>query len=264
MKRAWFEANRRLWDELIPIHLGSPYYDVPGFKGGRLTLHDIELAELGDVDGQDLLHLQCHIGLDTLSLAQLGARVIGVDFSEKAVDAARGLATDLGVDAGFVCSNVYDLPKALHARFDVVFTSWGVLCWLPDLRPWAEVVSRFLRPGGRFYLAEFHPILACLDEESLVPTEPYFHHDQPIVWEPETSAADGSTTITNPSHEWNHPIGDVVSALVNAGLVLEFLHEHPVSPEPLRSYLSQDETGWWRMKGDVLPLSFSLQARKPA
>jgi 2-polyprenyl-3-methyl-5-hydroxy-6-metoxy-1,4-benzoquinol methylase len=151
-------ANRALWDEWTPIHVGSAFYDVDGWKSGRR--HDLPpllVDEVGDVAGKDLLHLQCHFGLDTLSWARRGARVTGADFSERAVEQARLLAAETGLEARFVVSDVVDLPDRLEGDFDVVFTSFGVLNWLPDVPRWAEVVAHFVRPGGFFYIAEAHP-----------------------------------------------------------------------------------------------------------
>jgi 2-polyprenyl-3-methyl-5-hydroxy-6-metoxy-1,4-benzoquinol methylase len=153
----YYEVNRKRWNELVDIHVKSDEYDLEGFIAGKNSLHSIELEALGDVSGKSLLHLQCHFGLDTLSWGRLGARVTGVDFSETAIELARSLAARIGVDAEFICSNVYDFPKHLDGKFDVVFTSYGALCWLHDMEAWAEIVSRYLRPGGTFFMAEFHP-----------------------------------------------------------------------------------------------------------
>ena len=155
----FMEANLRHWDGLIPVHERSRFYDVEGFRGGASTLHSIELEELGDVSDKSLLHLQCHFGLDTLSWAIQGARVTGADYSKEAITLARSLASDQRIDARFVVSNIYDLPNVLDERYDIVFTSYGVLMWLPELGPWAEVVSRFLKADGTFYMVEFHPRL---------------------------------------------------------------------------------------------------------
>jgi SAM-dependent methyltransferase len=154
---AWLANNRDSWNERVPIHVASAFYDVDGFKAGRAELYAYELRDVGSVRGKDLVHLQCHFGLDTLSWAKRGARVTGVDFSAPAIEAATRLAGEMGVRAKFVVANVYDAPAVLRRRFDVVYTGRGALSWLPDVRRWAAVVARLLRPGGLFYLTEFHP-----------------------------------------------------------------------------------------------------------
>ena len=258
--------NRELWNELTPIHERSEYYDVKGFKSGKSTLKPIELEELGDVSGKSLLHLQCHFGLDTLSWARLGARVTGVDFSDKAITLARSLSKELGIKANFVCSNIYDLPKALDGEFDIVFTSYGVLCWLPDLRRWGEVVAHFLKPEGAFYMVEDHSLLNIFetteDGTGLKIAHSYFHATEPTKWQAEGSYASGSVKVSHPSYEWTHSLSDVVNALIYAGLRIEFLHEFPVCAWQRFPFMKQDKDGWWRLKDDNIPLTFSLRATK--
>jgi 2-polyprenyl-3-methyl-5-hydroxy-6-metoxy-1,4-benzoquinol methylase len=161
----YIKYNENLWNHWTDLHAKSEWYDLEGFKAGRLSLGDIEREVLGDVAGKSLLHLQCHFGLDTLSWARLGARVTGVDFSEKAISLARALGSELEIPATFVRSNIYDLPDNLSGQFDIVFTSYGVLWWLPDIKEWAKVVAHFLRPGGTFLLVEFHPLASVFDPE---------------------------------------------------------------------------------------------------
>ena len=158
------QVNRTNWDERTPVHAASESYDVEGFKAGRITLHDVERGEMGDVSGKTLLHLQCHFGLDTMSWARLGAKATGVDFSDAAIDLARSLNSELDLDVRFIRSNVYDLPDVLDEQFDIVFTSVGVLCWLPDLDKWASVVSHHLKPGGMFYILDGHPLMNVFEE----------------------------------------------------------------------------------------------------
>jgi SAM-dependent methyltransferase len=266
------QANRRRWDELAPIHLRSRFYDVEGFKAGQECLRPLEVAEMGDVAGQRLLHLQCHIGLDTLSWARRGAVVTGADASEKSVEAARALAAELGLPATFVAARVQDLPGvpglAAHG-FDVVFTSYGVLCWLPDLRPWARTVAHFLAPGGTFYIAEVHPFVDALDDsgkgDGLRVAYPYFPTGEPISWEAQGSYADRSAAVENrTSYLWPHPLGDVLTVLADAGLVIEFVHEHAFHVYPQLPGMVQGADGWWRLPEGVpaLPLLFSLKARR--
>ena len=245
----------------------SEFYDVVGFKQGRCTLKSIELEELGDVSGKSLLHLQCHFGMDTLSWARLGANVTGVDFSDEAIAQARSLSEETGIKADFICSNIYDLPRVLGSQFDIVYTSHGVLCWLPDLKRWAEVIARFVRPGGTFYMVEIHPILQVFDDSAdcneLKVIRPYFPSPEPTMWEPDGDYADPNASVTNPSYEWTHSLEEVVSALAAAGLKIEFLHEFPVCCYKALPFMKQDEKRWWHLEGDRLPLTFSIKATKP-
>lgn len=269
----YMNANREHWNELVPIHEKSDMYDVEGFKAGESSLKSIELDELGDVEGKSLLHLQCHFGKDTLSWARLGAKVTGVDFSEEGIALARSLSEDIGVEANFVVSNVYDLPDALDAgeKFDIVFTSYGVLCWLPDLTRWGQIVAHFLKPGGTFYIAEFHPFGMVFydgdDATGLSVHYPYFYASEPMKFEPDGygSYADRSATVTTPEFEWNHGLGDVLNALISAGLKIEFLHEFPYSCyQYLPSLMEKCDDGYWRLKdkGETVPLMYSIKATK--
>lgn len=258
--------NRELWNELTPIHERSEFYDVEGFKNGRSMLYPIELEEMGDVSGKSLLHLQCHFGMDTLSWARLGAKVTGVDFSDKAIDLACSLSKELGIEADFVCSDIYKLSDVLDEKFDIVYTSAGVLCWLPDLKRWAEIISYFLKPGGFFYILEGHPF-SCVFDASPDATElkvkySYFHTPEPSKWEPEGDYADPDAVVTHGSYEWTHSLGDIINALISSGLKIEFLHEFPVIFFKWLSFMEQDDDRRWRIKGDKIPLTFSLRATK--
>jgi len=263
----YMESNRELWNELTPIHERSEFYDVEGFKAGKSTLKSVELEEVGDVSGKSLLHLQCHFGLDTLSWARLGAKVTGVDFSERAIALARSLSKETGIEAEFVQSNIYDLPKILSGEFDIVFTSYGVLAWLPDLKRWAEVIAHFLRRGGTFYMVEIHQLLQVLDDSADCNEPKVIHsyfpsNDEPLRFENTGSYADGSVLLHNESYEWTHGLGKVVSALTGAGLRIEFLHEFPVCCHKALPFMEQDEDGWWRIEDDKIPLTFSVRATK--
>jgi 2-polyprenyl-3-methyl-5-hydroxy-6-metoxy-1,4-benzoquinol methylase len=168
---AWLGGNRALWDEWTAIHERSEFYDLDEFRRGGIRLREYEIAEIGPVDGKDLLHLQCHFGIDSLSWARLGARVTGADFSPRAIALARSLANELHLEARFVESNLYDLPANLDGDFDVVYTSRGVLGWLPDIHDWARVVAHFVRPGGLFYITEIHPVANAFENEGVQPGE---------------------------------------------------------------------------------------------
>ena len=257
-------TNRRNWNERTPVHAATEFYDVEGFKAGRMTLHDVERREVGDVDGKTLLHLQCHFGLDTMSWARLGATATGVDFSDTAIDLARSLNDELGLNARFIRSDVYDLPDVLDEEFDVVFTSYGVLVWLPDLDRWASVIHRMLKTGGTFYIADFHPFLHTFEvSESgdLQPKFGYFNGEATIPANQPSYA--GKELLSSPHHEWQHPLGDVVTALIDAGMTIEFLHEFPFCIEPYPG-MERCEDGRWRLpnRGKSVPHMCSIRATK--
>jgi SAM-dependent methyltransferase len=266
--------NQHLWDAWTRIHVGSAFYDVASFVDGShpIRIADYERDEVGPVEGRTLLHLQCHFGLDTLSWARLGARVTGIDFSSEAVAAARALARDVGVDARFIQSNLYDAPAVLDEEFDVVYTSRGVLGWLPDIPAWARVAARFVRPGGTFYVTEIHPVAQVFAEEGVAPGElrlgyPYWSHPEPLTFDVKGSYADpAAPTEGLVEHGWDHSLGEIVTALVDAGLQVDFLHEHPFVEWPI-AFLVRSDDGRYRLPPDAkgeLPLFFSLRAHKPS
>jgi SAM-dependent methyltransferase len=265
--------NQALWDAWTRIHVPSQFYDVASFRDGRdpIRLTDEEREEVGPVAGRTLLHLQCHFGLDTLSWARLGATVTGLDFSGEAVAAARALAADLGIPATFVQSNVYEAPAALEGQFDIVYTSRGVLGWLPDIEGWARVVAHFVRPGGTFYITEIHPVAQVFAEDNVAPGElrlayPYWSHREPISFAAQGSYADrNAPTDGLTEHGWDHSLGEIVTSLIDAGLRIEFLHELPFVEWPL-PFLVEGDDGRFRLPADAggeLPLFFSLRATKP-
>lgn len=262
--REYVETNRSLWNRWTPIHEKSAFYDVAGFRAGASTLKPVEVEELGSVEGKSLLHLQCHFGLDTLSWARRGARVTGVDLSDTAIDLARTLAREEGVDARFLRSDLYSLPEVLEEEFDVVFTSYGVLPWLPELERWGKVVARHLKPGGTFYLVEFHPMAEAVDADGRTLRYPYFHAPEPLEMEQHGSYADPSAELSHPAYFWCHTLGDVVCALTGAGLRIEFLHEFPYSVYDTFPFAEEREPGrWWpRESAGSLPLMFSVRATR--
>jgi len=262
----YMQKNQKLWDELTPIHVRSDFYDVKGFKAGKCTLKSIELEELGDVTGKSILHLQCHFGLDTLSWARLGADVTGVDFSKEAITLARSLSSETGIKAEFINSNIYDLPENLKGEFDIVFTSYGIICWLPNLERWSDIITRFLKPGGTFYMVENHPFMNALDdsEDAIEPRViyPYFHSSQPEKYHWEGGSYAVAAKISHPAYEWTHTLSDIINALISGGMRIEFLHEFPVSCWKALPFMVEDEKGLWRIPGDLVPLQFSIKARK--
>lgn len=259
--------NRAWWDERAPLHVAGDFYDVAAFKAGASTLQSFETDELGDVAGLDLVHLQCHFGLDTLSWARHGARTVGLDFSANAVEAASALAADVGIEAEFVTADVHDAVAALDQRaFDVVYTGHGALCWLPDLERWARVVNRLLRPGGRLYLAEFHPITDALSEEDTTFEFDFFAGRRGVKWDGPGSYATTEPTRNDENWEWIHGLGEVVSALANQGLRIEQLTEREETFFPRFPFLVEVAPRVFRMPEDRprIPLSYSLLASKPA
>jgi SAM-dependent methyltransferase len=263
--RKWLETNRANWDERVPIHVSGGFYDVGSFKAGHERLRPFEIEEVGDVAGKDLLHLQCHFGIDTLSWARRGAKVAGLDFSAPAIEEARKLASELSLDAEFVEANVYDAVEALDRRtFDIVYTGLGALNWLPDIERWARVGSSLVRAGGFLYVSEFHPFSWVFGDEDLSLAHDYFQKG-PIIWdEPGTYADLDAETVHNRTYEWNHTLADVVSAVISAGLTLEFLHEHDYTLFPRWPFLEKTGFDTYRLPEGRprLPLMYSLRARK--
>jgi SAM-dependent methyltransferase len=261
-------ANRDYWDGKATFNFAT--WDVDAFVADPAGLTRIVAADreaLGDVRGKSLLHLQCHFGMDTLAWARLGAAVTGVDFSPRAIASAIQLAARAGLAARFVEADLYAAPHVLPETFDVVYTGGGALCWLPDIRRWAEVVCRLLRPGGTFYIREAHPVLWSLEDErddaQLVIGRPYFEVAQPIRWDAEPVWAKDAPEVT-PHYEWNHGLGEIVGALIGAGLTIEAFREHQTCLWQALPFMTLDNDGWWRLpdRPDRLPLMYSIRARK--
>lgn len=270
-ERVALDANRRLWDAWTELHEHAPFYDLEGFRQAGVRLRDYEIEEVGPVAGKRLLHLQCHFGIDSLSWARLGARVTGVDFSPRAIALATTLAAELGLDARFIESDLDRLPDVLDETFDVVYTSRGVLGWLPDIRRWARVVARFVRPGGVFYITEIHPVAQVFENEGVTPGElrlayPYWEHLDPLVFKVVGSYADPTADVgDHEEHGWDHGLGEIVTALIDAGLRIEFLREFEFVDWPV-DFLVESPDGLWRLPDGTpgqLPLFFSLRAARP-
>lgn len=260
----FIEANRSVWDDWTQKGDSPAFFKLQRFRAGDEVLQPFELEEIGSVKGKSLLHLQCHFGMDTMAWTRRGATATGVDFSEKSIEMGRSLAADLGIDVRLVCSDVYGLPNELDDTFDIVYTSFGVLAWMPDLPRWAAVIDRFLKPGGIFYVAEYHPFPLVFEESDSIyePTirHRYFPTQEPQVWSGEE--VNESFVV----YGWPYTLGDVVSALAGVGLRIEFLHEFPFSESPHIDFLVQARDGTWRLPPDLdghLPLVFSLKATKP-
>jgi len=271
------KVNREFWDERVPAHAASPDYGVARFAEDPAFLSEVvrfDMPRLGDLTGLEGVHLQCHIGTDTVSLTRLGARMTGLDISLPALAEARALAEAAGADATFVESEVYSAVEALGAgRFDLVYTGVGALCWLPDIRRWAGVVAELLRPGGRLHIREGHPVLWSLadgrEDKLLAIEHPYFETADAIVWD---EGDEGTTYVEtdvvfskNVTHEWNHGLGQIVTALLDAGMELTLLEEHDTVPwQALPGQMADTGGGEWRVadRPERLPHTYTIQARK--
>lgn len=258
-------ARTAYWDERVPVHVASTHYDVPGFLAGEDSLRPFETAEVGDVRGRTLLHLMCHIGLDTLSWARHGATVTGLNFSQPALDVAASLAEQLGLaSARFVASDINEADQALTPQtFDIVYTGIGVTQWLPDIERWARIVAGLVAPGGFFYLADYHPFIDIMDDEVRCLRRDYFDRG-PFVEEERGSYTGPADTQANTMVRWTHHIGSVVDALATAGLRLEFLHEYDFTDFPMFHGLECGSDGLWRFPPGrwQIPLMFSLRASR--
>ena len=259
----YIEINRQSWNNRLESHLKSDFYDVAGFLKGKSSLNSFELERLGDVSGKSVLHLQCHFGQDSLSLARMGATVTGVDLSDQAIETARDLAQRLNLDATFVCCDVYDLPNHLDGEFDMVFTSYGTIGWLPDLNKWANIVSRFLKPGGHFVFVEFHPVVWMFDDEFEKIGYNYFNAEA-IVEVSEGTYADREAEITNSYVSWNHPISEVVNNLIGNGLEIRSLDEFDYSPYNCFRNTVEFSPGKFRIShlGNKIPMVYAIEAVK--
>ena len=259
------KVNLDAWNQMARIHAASPEYRLAEFKAGANVLKPIELREVGDVRGKSLLHMQCHFGLDTMSWGRMGANITGVDFSDEAIALARSISSELKIPARFIQSNIYEAPNVLHEQFDIVFTSYGALCWLPDIPRWAQVAASFVKPSGFFYIAEFHPLIQIArNREGVTELEyefSYFH--TPMVEDPPSPDYSDKSKIVSETHLWMYRLGDIVSALAAAGLRIEYLHEFAGCIHPHLPFMKQQADGMWHIEGDPIPTIFSIKATKP-
>ncbi len=263
-------TNRANWDERAAIHVRNTtgFYGIDRFKSGGCTLHTIELEEVGPVAGKRLLHLQCHFGLDTLSWARRGAVVTGLDFSEPAIAAARDLARETGIDARFAAADVYRAREVVEGDFDVVFTSWGALCWLPDMDRWAKVAANCLAPGGLLYVADGHPAMMQCEQEDDRLVQRYEWRtsiDRPQVFVDATTYTGDPTPLkAGKTFEWFHPPARVAQAMIDAGLRIDLIREHEILPWPAFPLMVDAGNGFWRLPDGhpKLPLAYSIRATK--
>lgn len=273
----WFEDNRKNWDDRSALHYASGY-GIQELIDDRAAISDTlapDVERLGDLTGKDVIHLQCHLGTDTVSLSRLGPRrVVGVDLSGQSIRQARSIATAAGAAIEYVEANVYDAREVIDGDFDLVYTSLGVLCWLPDVDSWARVVASLLAPGGRFFIRDDHPMFMTIGEDvsdGLRVEQPYFQQEQPLTWEDEGSyveaAADAPSVAHTRNHQWNHSLGEIVTALLHAGLVIDALEETPYAAwSPWADLMVNDEGGrGYRLRDhpERLPLQFLIEAHRP-
>ena len=259
----YIKINKQTWNNKTAVHIDSDFYDNDNFIKGKSTLNSIELDLLGDVNGKKILHLQCHFGQDSLSLARLGAKVTGVDLSDRAIDKAQELNIQLQLDAEFICCDIYDLPNHLNDTFDIVFTSYGTIGWLPDLNKWSAVISQFLKPDGKFVMAEFHPVVWMFDTNFKEVFYSYFNI-KPIIENESGTYADQYSEIESQTITWNHPTSEVLNTLINAGLEINAFNEFDYSPYNCFNETEEFETGKFRIKhlGNKIPMIFSILATK--
>jgi ubiquinone/menaquinone biosynthesis C-methylase UbiE len=260
----YFDANKKLWNNKTAFHINSEFYDMKGFRKKGISLMPTELNELGGVEGKSILHLQCHFGQDSISLSKLGAEVTAVDFSEDAINYAVNLAAELKTETKFICANVYDLPDILHKKFDIVFTSYGTIGWLPDLKKWAVVISKFLKRGGLFYIVEFHPHIMMYDEEFEYIKYSYFFDKHPIIEEYNGTYADRDAPIKNVSYGWNHPISEVLNSLLDQNFTLRQFNEFNFSHYNCFPNMKKigDNKFVFKNFEDKIPYMYSLKAIK--
>ncbi|MFD2564562.1 class I SAM-dependent methyltransferase [Aquimarina rubra] len=259
----YFITNKATWDEKVEVHSSSDFYDLESFKEGGSSLMKFELDALGNVQGKTLLHLQCHFGQDTLSWSRMGAKCTGVDLSEKGIELAKQLNSELKLDAEFFCCNVLDTSDYVKDQFDIVFTSYGVIGWLPDLKPWGKMIAERLKTGGTFYMVEFHPIVWMFDYLEGTPKIKYGYHQKEAIYEEyQGTYADTNSKMISREYGWNHGLGEVVSALSEAGLTIEYLREYDESPYDIFPDLVKNENGMFESSDKLFPLLFAIKAFK--
>ncbi len=262
-KTDYLNINKDSWNKRAELHVDTDFYDVEGFTKGKTSLQDIELKLLGDIKGNSLLHLQCHFGMDTLSLERMGASCTGIDFSDKAIKAANELRDELGMNSDFICSDLYSLPDVLDKKYDIVFTTYGTIGWLPDIDKWAKIVSRYLKPDGKFVFAEFHPFIWMYDDDLNYIKYSYFN-STPIVETETGSYADKNNEMKTKFVSWNHGLGEVISSLINNGLHILDFKEYNYSPYNIFGEMESLDEGKYIIPkfGDKVPLVYSVLATK--
>lgn len=262
-EKNYAEINKSSWNKRTEVHFDSDFYDNKTFIAGRNSLNAIELEYLKNIKGKSVLHLQCHFGQDTISLNRMGAsRAVGVDLSDKAIEKARELAISCNSSAEFICCNLYELPRHLNEQFDYVFTSYGTIGWLPDIEQWANLVSKYLKPGGKFVFAEFHPVVWMFDND--FSKIAYKYSKAEAIIDEEGTYTDGDEELTTRNISWNHGLAEVIGALLKSGLKLKDFKEYDYSPYDCFANVVEFEKGKYRIKGydDKLPMVYSLLMEK--
>lgn len=261
----YLKINRQSWNNATDVHLKSEFYNLAGFLNGETSLNEIEINLLGDIKGKTILHLQCHFGQDSIALSRLGAKVTGIDFSDKAIECAKQLARETNEDVNFICCNLYDLPNHLEKQFDIVFTSYGTIGWLPDINKWAKIIADFLKPNGQFVFVEFHPVVWMFDDNFEKIGYRYFNSDAIVEYEQGTYA-DRNAAITQKYITWNHGLGEVVNSLIKNRLEITSLEEYDYSPYNCFKKTIEFEPGKFRIEhlGNNIPMLYSLSAKKKA
>jgi len=259
----YIDINKKLWNQKTEIHYDSDFYDVDSFIKGKDSLNQIEIGLLGEMKGKKILHLQCHFGLDTISLSRHGALATGIDFSENAIEKAKKLNEQLGTNAKFIESDIYKLPDILDEKFDIVFTSYGVIGWLPDMKKWAEIINHFLKPGGEFIMAEFHPIVWMFSYD-FKQIEFNYMDSTPIIEKLEGTYTDRKAEIKENSVSWNHGLSSVVDSIIKTGLKITDFKEYNYSPYDCFENTIKIDDRKFKIKGleDKIPMIFSIKAEK--
>lgn len=264
LENNFFATNKATWNTKVKVHAESEMYNMEAFKKGKSSLMAYELDALGDVSGKSLLHLLCHFGQDTLSWSRLGAKCVGVDLSDEGIKLAKELNIELELEAEFICCNVLDTSEFVQEQFDIVFTSYGVIGWLPDLKPWGKMIAERLKKGGTFFMAEFHPIVWMFDYLEGKTTMKYgYMQDEVIYEEYEGTYANQYSKMFTKEYGWNHGISEVINALTEAGLKIEYLNEYHESPYDVLPDLIATENGMFKTSDNLYPLIFTIKATKP-
>ncbi|WOI23061.1 class I SAM-dependent methyltransferase [Nonlabens ulvanivorans] len=258
-----FEINKNTWNQKTAIHFESEFYDKDAFAKAKNSLNSYELNALGNVKDKKLLHLQCHFGQDSLSWAHKGAVVTGVDISDEAIKLARKLSVDLGIPAQFVCCNVLETSNYIKEKFDIIFTSYGTIGWLPDLKPWAQMISERLNDNGVFYIVDFHPIAWMYDYNVTPPVMKYHYaREEAIYDEYEGTYANNKSKMVSKEYGWNHSLSEVVQSLIDAGLSVNLLAEHDGSPYDVFPNMKLRDDGLYYLDGGLYPMLFEISAVK--
>jgi SAM-dependent methyltransferase len=259
----YININKSTWNDKVDVHIDSDFYDLEGFLNGKSTLNAIELELLGNVKGKKVLHLQCHFGQDTMTFSRMGAIATGIDFSEKAIEKAREINKQLNLNTTFICCDIYDLPNHLNEKFDIVFTSYGTIGWFPDLDKWAKVISQLLKPGGKFVMADFHPVVWMFDNDFKEIFYNYFNAEA-IIEDESGTYADREAEIVNKAITWNHPTSELLNALITNGLELNSFNEFDYSPYNCFNETEEFEPNKFRIKHlkNKIPMVYSLSATK--